>query len=95
MSFQDFWSLYPKKVAKRDAEKAWAKLTMFDHDAIDAALPWHLALWTRRRTEPQHIPHPATWIRGRRFEDDMSAEQQRAEREFFRTHGWYPRQEEA
>jgi hypothetical protein len=71
MSFQDFWSRYPKKVAKRDAEKAWSKLSMFDIAAIADAIDAHVSRWLRLRTEPQHIPHPATWLNKRRFEDEI------------------------
>ena len=69
MTFADFWACYPKKVAKLDAEKAWAKLTMFDRDAVNAVIDAHLAIWRRR--EAQFIPHAGTWLRARRWEDEI------------------------
>ncbi len=87
MSFDDFWTLYPKKVAKQDALKAWGKLTMFDLEEIDCVYDLHCRSW--RGKDPNWLPHPATWIRGRRWEDDMSAEAQRQAREYFRIHGRY------
>jgi hypothetical protein len=69
MDFETFWTHYPKKVAKQDAIKAWSRLTMFDVDAIDAAYADHLRAWAGK--DPQYLPHPATWLRGRRWEDEV------------------------
>ena len=88
MTFDDFWAYYPKKVAKQDALKAWGQLTMFDQVDIEQVYELHVRTW--RGKEPQFIPHPATWLRGRRWEDDLSAESQQSRREFFRIHGWMP-----
>ncbi len=86
MSFEDFWSMYPKKVAKQDALKAWGQLTMFDLEEIDIALELHCLSW--RTTPVTFVPHPATWLRGRRWEDDMAHEQQRLDHEFFKMNGY-------
>ena len=69
MSFEDFWLCYPKKVAKQDALKAWGKLTLFDHAQIDCVLEVHCKGW--RHTHPDYIPHAATWLNKRRFEDEV------------------------
>jgi hypothetical protein len=93
MSFQDFWSRYPKKVAKRDAEKAWEKLSMFDRAVALDALSEHVVAWERK--DRQFIPHPATWIRARRFEDDIREDTRQADHEFFKIHGWNRRMVES
>jgi hypothetical protein len=71
--FDQFWSKYPRKVAKTEAFNAWTslKLTMFDLDAIFTALEWQCA--QAQWDNPVFIPHPATYLRGRRWEDERPA----------------------
>lgn len=71
-AFERFWSLYPRKVAKPAAVKAWAAL------APDAALVDRIVAavtvqrgWPQwQRDGGQFIPHPATWLHARRWEDE-------------------------
>lgn len=65
--FSEFWSIWPKKVARFDAQKAWSKLTTAEQRAAVEALPSHIAQWDDSR----YIPYPATWLNGRRFEDEL------------------------
>ena len=67
--FADFWQIYPKKVAKGSAERAWTKAVKdTDPQAIlDALTAQRPAL---ARAEAQFIAHPATWLNGRRWEDE-------------------------
>jgi hypothetical protein len=74
--FAEFWGTWPRKVAKRDAEKAWSKLTPADKASALEALPLHVKHWRRNGTERQYIPHPATWLNGGRWEDEIEAEAQ-------------------
>lgn len=69
--FAEFWSVYPNKVAKDAAAAAFAKL-----DPSPALLDELLAALARQRLWPkwtkdggQFIPHPATWLNQRRWED--------------------------
>lgn len=69
--FARFWSAYPRKVAKPDAVKAWAK-----HDPTDELLAVMLAAIERQKRsadwvkeDGRFIPHPATWLNKRRWED--------------------------
>ena len=70
-SFAAFWSCYPRRVAKKAAERAWAKLNP------DAALVEQIMAGLRAQLpqmcakEPQFIPHPATWLRGERWQDEI------------------------
>ena len=71
--FDAWYQAYPRKVAKRAAEKAWATL------APDAALQARMvAAVAAQRDCPQwqrgqdYIPHPATWLHQRRWEDDVA-----------------------
>ena len=67
--FADFWSIYPKRVAKQFAEKAFRKLKP---DEIEAALAdvKRRAASEWEGKDPQYIPNPATYLNGRRWNDE-------------------------
>lgn len=93
MEFTDFWAIYPRKVAKADALRAWGKLTKTDRAAIAMVIDNHLEAW--RLTEPQFIPYPATWLRGQRWHDELEPSPHLSDHEFFRIHGYSRRIREA
>jgi len=63
--FAEFWTKYPRKVAKSKAAAAWRLLKQSERDAAFAALPsWPF------QPDPQFQPHAATWLRQRRWEDE-------------------------
>lgn len=69
--FETFWADYPRKVAKGDAEKSWKKNKPPLADCLSAIASAKLSSdWTK--DGGQFIPHPATWLNGRRWEDDAS-----------------------
>jgi uncharacterized protein YdaU (DUF1376 family) len=67
--FDIFWKQYPRKVAKPNALKSWLKIKPDDVvlkkmlDAIN-----HQGLAGR---EMQFVPHPATWLNAKRWEDEI------------------------
>lgn len=73
--FDALWAIYPRKVAKADAEKAFRKL------APDAALLEVLlaaataqSAWPKwRENGGEFVPHLATWLNGKRWEDQPPA----------------------
>lgn len=69
--FADFWAAWPRRVGKRDAEKAWARLRPQEKAAAIEALPKHVDYWNASGTERQYIPHPATWLNGARWDDEI------------------------
>ncbi len=70
--FGAFWAQYPRKVAKRDAMRAWTKLRSADRLAAMQALPAHNAFWQKKfGADRSFIPHPATWLNGGRWEDEL------------------------
>ncbi len=77
--FPKFWSIYPRRVGKEQARKAWAKLKA-DDDLLARILK---AVEEQKRSEGwkdvQYIPHPATWLNGHRWEDELVTTSSNAE----------------
>lgn len=69
--FSDFWKEYPRKEAKADAVKAFAKLKMNDElmDTLMAGLFRATESEAWLKDGGKFIPYPATWLNGRRWED--------------------------
>lgn len=74
--FEIFWKEYPKKTAKADAIKAWGKINPDDSlfQIIMESLIKSKASknWTKNNGE--FIPYPATWLNGKRWEDEIKEE---------------------
>lgn len=77
--FDAFWLSYPRKVAKPDAERAWKKLSLPDgeFERIMSALEVHKGCRKWRENDGEFIPHPATWLNQRRFDDELELPTQR------------------
>ena len=71
VTFDGFWSRYPRKVAKANAWKAWAALKPDSAlvETISTALEAQRRSEAWTRDDGRFIPHAATWLRGRRWED--------------------------
>lgn len=69
--FDEFWRAYPRRVARLAAQKAWHAMSIADRAAAVAAVPAHVAYWQARDTADDKIPHPASWLNGRRWEDEL------------------------
>jgi len=71
--FAEFWSAYPRKVAKPDALRAW-KSTAADRPPLPellAAIEKHKA--SRQWQDPEKIAYPATWLNKHRWADELTA----------------------
>ena len=70
-----FWPAYPRKVAKEAARKAAAKVLAAGADPAEVMAGLEAARasdqWTR--DGGRYVPHPATWLNGRRWEDEAIA----------------------
>ena len=78
LSFDDFWILFPRHVAKKDARLAWEKLKPdFQMTALVALVEWR-QVWIRRN-EMEFTPYPASWLRGERWDDELPADFQRSQ----------------
>ncbi len=73
-AFDGFWSSYPRKVAKQEALKAWRKAVKGPGKVSPTVLSERLAVqkraWATEGRAPDKVPHAATWLNGRRWEDD-------------------------
>ena len=67
--FEKFWSEYPKKVGKLDAQKAWKKNSSPGIDKILEAISQQRASPQWTKDGGKFIPNPATWINGGRWDD--------------------------
>ncbi|MHB1326884.1 MAG: hypothetical protein ACYC2K_01660 [Gemmatimonadales bacterium] len=74
--FARFWAVYPKKAAKPKALKAWNRLCPSDGLASEilAAIESHKLSEQWVKDDGKFIPHPATWLNERRWEDGLVAE---------------------
>ncbi len=70
--WDQFWKCYPRHDAKQDALKAWTKLHPSPELVTEmlAALTWQVTRYEWIKDDGQFVPLPATWIRGRRWEDE-------------------------
>lgn len=74
-----FWKSYPKKVARQDAERAWKKANINgEFESVISALEEQKRSedWTKEKGK--FIPHPASWINKRRWEDEITLPVQQA-----------------
>jgi len=68
--FALFWDAYPRKEAKQNAWKAFKKV-LPDAQLMSAMIAWlKLACESEQWQDKSKIPHPATWLNQRRWEDD-------------------------
>jgi hypothetical protein len=66
--FIRFWGAYPKRQAKKDAQRAWRRLkpdAATQQEILDA-LAWQVPTWT----DLTYAPLPATYLRGERWTDE-------------------------
>ncbi len=77
MTFDDFWSNYPRKVGKGAAERAWkTAIKKAPPATILVGLDKSIDEWVAKGTEKQFIPHASTWLNQRRWEDEHDEPQQ-------------------
>lgn len=78
-SFEAFWKLYPKKVSRKDAAKAWAKIPADKHQQVMVGLAKHRVCDQWVKDEGKFIPNAATWLNAERWEDEVKQYAQRTE----------------
>jgi uncharacterized protein YdaU (DUF1376 family) len=78
-AFASFWKLYPKKVSKADAVKAWNKIKPDLVPTIMHSLGLHRSCEQWTKDEGQFIPNAATWLNKQKWEDEVRPHVERAE----------------
>lgn len=73
-NFARFWDAYPKRVAKKEARKAWAQIqpqpTSETVDRMIATLAWQCRDPQWGKDGGQFVPYPASWLRAERWDDE-------------------------
>jgi len=68
--FNAWYKLYPRKVARAAAERAWAKaVKKVEAEKIVAGLEHQLS--ALKAKDKEYIPHPATWLNQERWDDEV------------------------
>lgn len=70
--FNQFWKAYPRKTNKSFAEKVFLKLNV--DEVLLTKMTNAIALQNRtvwKDKDQQYIPHPSTWLNGKRWEDEV------------------------
>lgn len=72
--FDEFWSVYPRKVGKAAARRQWQlatrRGTADPRRIIDAAQEFRDDC-RAKGTDPRYIPHPGSWLGAARYEDEV------------------------
>ena len=68
ITFDEFWNLYGHKLARKQARKAWEKLSSAEHSEIMNHLPERLL--TDKQWLAGYKMHPATFLNGERWFDE-------------------------
>ena len=71
--FAEFWEVYPRKVGKEAARKAWRRIKpTADHQSkILAKIKQAKNCDQWKRDNGQYIPNPATWLNQGRWDDEI------------------------
>jgi len=71
--FEEFWQLYPRKVGKAAAQKAWWRIkpAADHHTKILAAINEAKKCEQWKADNGRYIPNPATWLNQGRWDDEI------------------------
>lgn len=72
--FERFWALYPRKTNREASVRAWDRLKP-DLElcrVMDRAI--RVQIGSVQWQDKQHIPHPSTWLNGKRWLDELGEE---------------------
>lgn len=73
--FEEFWKAYPRKVKKPRAQRSWKALHLAngDFEKVMAGLEDAKRSEKWGRDDGRYIPHPATWLNDREWEDEIAS----------------------
>lgn len=73
--FAKFWSMYPRKDARKAAESAFKSMVKRKHlDAARRALPLHITMWEEQKRPREKTPLAASWLNGERYLDELETD---------------------
>jgi hypothetical protein len=72
--FDQFWTEYPRKVAKKKAKQIWMRNKLGNGRFPKIMDALKKAKQTEQWQEVRLIPHPTTWLNQERWDDDLDAE---------------------
>ena len=71
--FERFWAVYPRKAAKAAARRAFDRIN--PDEALMEIMTTAIEKWKKMEqwndNDGRYIPHPATWLNQRRWEDEL------------------------
>ena len=70
-AFEKFWSAYPRKEGKQKAKAAFEKVNV-PLDVLLNAIEQQKKSAQWSKDNGQFIPHPTTWLNGKRWEDEVA-----------------------
>ena len=72
--FEVWWSQYPKKKSKGNAEKAWAKINPSAEltEKIMQSLVAAVKSYDWTKEDGEYIPYPASWLNAKGWEDEYT-----------------------
>jgi hypothetical protein len=77
-AFEEFWTVYPRKVGKKAAEVAYHALMNRPApptiEQLIASVQAHKGTWNWKKENGQFIPHPTTYLTQDRWKDDLTNE---------------------
>lgn len=68
--FERFWTAYPRHTAKQTAQTAFKKIAPTEELLQTMLTAIEKQKGSHQWSDPQFIPHPATWLNQRRWEDE-------------------------
>jgi hypothetical protein len=75
LEFNQFWNAYPRHEGKQDAWKAWTQAKLPPVETILGALAWQREQARWLEDNRRFVPHPATYLNHRRWEDERPSPQ--------------------
>jgi phage replication O-like protein O len=72
--FSRFYAAYPRKVSRKAAERAFARLAPGDQLLADILAGLERAKASGQWSDPKFTPHPATWLNAEGWRDEIQTE---------------------
>ena len=78
--FNEFWEIWPRKVAKDPARERWEKINPDEQLALQIIAAVRAQVKAGILSADKFTPHPATWLNASRWTDQLPKEAEKASR---------------